>query len=734
MTPRCCACTALLVLAVLVGAAPLSGQQAYRVQRLTGPIQLDGRSDEPAWAAIAPLPVVASSPLFGAAPSEATEFRVAYDDEFLYLAARLYDSDRSGIRGPSLRRDEGGFNNDWFAVNLDTYRDRETAVVFGVSPAGAMTDVVFTGDGAANNFTWNTFWDARVAHDEDGWYAEIRIPFSSLRFEEREGVVLMGMTVWRRIARRNEMISWPAIEHRWGTFSIFKASQMAEIVLEGIYRQNPVFATPYMLAGAARVNRLDAAGGGYLPSDRTARELGLDLKYSPAPNFAIDLTLNTDFAQVEADDQQVNLTRFSLFFPERRLFFQERANLFDFPLGGSDQLFYSRTIGLVGGEPVRIYGGGRAVARIANWDVGVLDMQTAAAATTGSENTGVARLRRRVLNENSHVGALFTSRIGSGSDARSVAAGVDALLRVAGQNYVSVALAATAAAGDSTIGDTRLFARAVLDRRGIYGALYGAEVAHVGAAFAPSLGFVTRAGHARAALRLGYGLRMNQDSRWLRQALVTEASAYRRHANGELETADAAAEWSIEARTGRTFSITGRARHEELSRAFRIADGVAVPAGSYDFATVRLAHGSPPGDNLRVSANVEGGGYYDGMRVSISLTPTWNASKHMQLSGAWQANRIDFSQRNERLTAHVTRVRVQAMLNTRVSGVTLVQYNSTTNTVLLNARVRVNPREGNDLYIVYNHGVNTDRFGYDPVRPITDNSALLVKYSHTLRF
>jgi hypothetical protein len=157
----------------------------YRVQRLSAPIQLDGHSDEPASQAIEPLPAVSSFPDAGAAPSERTEFRLAYDDVYLYVSGRLYDRDPSGIRATSLSRDDGSFTNDWFTINLDTFRDRESMVVIGVSPAGVRTDAVFSRDGVSSNFTWNAFWDARAVVDHDGWHAEIRIPLSSLRFEER---------------------------------------------------------------------------------------------------------------------------------------------------------------------------------------------------------------------------------------------------------------------------------------------------------------------------------------------------------------------------------------------------------------------------------------------------------------------------------------------------------------------------------------------------------------------
>jgi hypothetical protein len=337
------------------------------VPRLHGPITLDGRPDEVAWQAALRLPAVMQTPTFGATPSEATEFLIAYDDEYLYFACVARDSDPTGIRDPSLKRDDGGFNSDWCVINLDTFNDKETALIFGTSPAGIRTDAVFSDDGqATGNFNWNTFWDAAVHRDQRGWSAEIRIPFTSLRFSEPDdaGRVVMGMAAWRLIARKIEVITFPAISNQWGITSMLRASRFQEIVLEGVSPRRPVYVTPYALGGQGRSHRLDDAGATWEARDDDVRDLGLDLKYSPTSNLTLDLTVNTDFAQVEADDQQVNLTRFSLFFPEKRLFFQERAAIFDFALGGQERLFHSRRIGIVGGHQVPILAGARAVGRV----------------------------------------------------------------------------------------------------------------------------------------------------------------------------------------------------------------------------------------------------------------------------------------------------------------------------------------------------------------------------------
>jgi hypothetical protein len=395
-----------------------------------------------------------------------------------------------------------------------------------------------------------------------------------------------------------------------------------------------------------------------------------------------------------------------------------------------------------------------------------MNLQTAASGITGSENSGVVRMRRQVLNPDSYVGVLATSRIESGGS-RSLAGGTDALVHLGGADYLSVAVAASAlqeagagvgtgpgagtapgtltVAADPANAPERLFARARWERRGNYGLGVDAEVAHVGAAFQPTLGFLARRDHLRTTGTVGWGWQMPEGSALLRQQVKAGFQAYRRYDDGALESGEFTPTWFVEALDGRTLTVTGAIRHEDLVRGFSLGPDLSVPEGRYRYGSARIAYAPSTANPLRLGASAEVGGFYDGTLVSASLTPTWNASRHLEVSGAWQVNRIAFPERGqdrgqgwdqergqERVT-HVGRLRTVLMLNTRLSGVALVQLNTATDAVLVNLRLRYNPREGNDLYVVYNHGLVTDRFGYDPARPLTDNQTLLIKYSHTLR-
>ena len=703
------------------------------IPRVVGTIEVDGIVEEPAWEAVPPLPAIVSTPTFGDPPSERTEFRLAYDDDYLYFSCRNYDSNVEGIRATSLRRDDGSFSNDWCVINLDTFNDKETTLVLGVTPSGIRTDVVFANDGqSAPNFSWNTFWDAAVHLNESGWFAEIRIPFSSLRFQDDEGRVVMGATLWRRIARKNEMITFPAISPQWGVLSVAKASQAQEIVFQDLYSRKPLYLTPYGLGGIGRSQELNDLETAYDAVDRTVREAGLDLKYGITSNLTLDLTANTDFAQVEADDQQVNLTRFSLFFPEKRLFFQERAGVFDYSLGGLDRLFYSRRIGLVEGQQVRIYGGARLVGRIGRWDVGLLDMHTDVSEEHPSENFGVLRVRRQVLNENSYVGAIATSRIAR-DGSYNVAYGLDGIVRLSGQDYLSLNWSQTFDDSEPDVSSAfdRAFARARWERRGIDGLTYVADVSRAGARFNPDMGFLLRSDYVRVGDRISYGWRPGRESVLLRHTLALNGFLFRRNGDGRIESAEVRPEWVAETKSGHSITLAAATTYDDLDEPFELSDTAIVPTGSYTFHSAAVGYDPPLGALIRPILRVEGGSFYDGWRFSARVSPTWNISRHLQLSGSYGIDRVSFPERDQRFTAHIGRFRTQVMLSSKLTATSFIQYSSAADIVVTNLRVRYNPREGIDLYLVYNEGHNTDRFSADPTLPAVQERTFLVKYSYT---
>ncbi|MBN2266118.1 MAG: carbohydrate binding family 9 domain-containing protein, partial [Candidatus Aminicenantes bacterium] len=285
---------ALCALALPAQERPPESGAPLVLSRIQGPVTLDGRSDEAAWQGIAPLPCVCYLPDSGAAPSERTEILIAYDDDFLYAAGRMYDREPDKVQATSKKRDDMKLSNDWFCITLDTFVDRENALCFSTNPAGLRLDMTIFND-AQGDFpadkNWNTFWDVATARDTEGWFAEIRIPLSSLRFQAAAGRVVMGLIATRYIARKNEAITFPFIPPKWGFWGSFKPSRTQPIVLEGVTRHRPLYVAPYVLGGYGRSYELDETETAYGAKDKFIFEPGLDVKYGLTNNLTLDLTL-----------------------------------------------------------------------------------------------------------------------------------------------------------------------------------------------------------------------------------------------------------------------------------------------------------------------------------------------------------------------------------------------------------------------------------------------------------
>lgn len=704
------------------------------VPRLPGTVTFDGIVEEAAWEALAPLPLVQQVPTFGGPLSERTELRIAYDDRHVYLAARCYDSGR--ITETSFKRDDWGGSDDQVAITLDTFNDHENALVFVLYPTGARIDAAISNDGRSlpdANLDWNTFWDGKTSRDEKGWYAEMRIPISSLRFEAAgDGRVRMGVLAYRYIARLQELQIFPEVPPNWGFWSFVKPSRGHPVTFEGLQARRPFYVTPYAIAGFGQDARLNEDGSAYVRSGDPVSDVGLDLKYGLMNNLTLDVTLNTDFAQVEADNQEVNLTRFSLFFPEKRQFFLERTSTFDFSFGGFDRLFYSRRIGLDEGRAVRLLGGARLVGRIDPWDAGLLSMQSARDGGRPSENFGVLRLKRQVLNANSYVGGIGTSRIEEDGDYHA-AYGLDGVINVTGDDYVRFNWAQTFDARQqnrlATLDNSRL--RLLWQRARETGLGYDLGISRAGAAYRPELGFQLRQDFTQLVGNVGMGWRPAAPSPVASHRLLSENSLYLRNRDSEIETAEVKAAYNVGTRRGHVFTSNVVYTYDDLLHDFHLSDDAGVPAGRYRFVTGSLGYQMPSGRLLRTDVQVGAGSFYDGRQASLNLSPTWSLSPRVELSGTYSYNRVRFPGREQAFDAHLVRGRAELMLNTKVTLSTFVQYNRAIDVVLAYVRFRFNPREGNDFFLVYSEVFHADRPAMDPVLPFSSSRTIIAKYTHT---
>ncbi|MDA8686399.1 carbohydrate binding family 9 domain-containing protein [Robiginitalea sp.] len=732
-----------LLIALLGSLNPILGQtkDPIYITRVSH-IIFDGKVDDPEWEAIEPFPLVQYEPMAGAAPTHPTEVRLAYDDKYIYASLRAYEIHEGEIRATSLYRDQIA-GSDHTEIMLDTYNDNQSGYIFTTTPTGIRNDAEVFNDatvssvlqGGAFNRDFNTFWDAATTVTEEGWFAEIRIPFSSLRFQEVNGEVTMGLTMQRKIAHKNERLVFPAIPPitNW---AFLRPSLAQKIVFTGIRPSKTLYVTPYLLGGQTKSNTLNEAGTAYASNTASQTEVGGDVKFSITNNLTADFTVNTDFAQAEADDQLVNLTRFSLFFPEKRQFFQERSAVFDFRTGGISRLFFSRRIGLTDdGQQVPIYGGVRLIGRSSDWDFGLLDMQTKALDALPTENFGVLRIRKRVFNPNSFVGGMFTSRLDANGNS-NLAYGLDGLFRVSGDDYLTLQWAQTF---DSQISSTETSGvengRLALEfsrrrRKGIgftFGTIYSGED------YNPGVGFVDRSNFKFGTALISQTW-LNKEGPFIFHTLQPFANAYLTNGTNDVTSSEYGTEWLFTRRNQDNGGIKLRQAYENLPTNFSLAQGASIPAGAYNFSRINLRYTQAIDRLMRAGIEVETGSFYDGHLSSVSLSPSWYVSRYFQVNLQYIYNKGAFSDRNQDLNFHIARLRIGTALDRKLSLNGLFQYNGAQDLFSLNARLRYNFREGQDLWIVFNSGYNTERDRLIPVLPQVDSRSLLLKYIHTFIF
>ena len=580
------------------------------------------------------------------------------------------------------------------------------------------------------NVNWNAVWDVATKINDDGWFVEIRVPFSSIPFQVVDDQVTMGMIAWRYIARKNEVDIFPEISTEFGEWSSWKPSLAREVKLNNVKRKKPLYIAPYVLGGySSEAEEVDV---GYKQDEDLKIEAGLDIKYGITNNLNLDLTFNTDFAQVEADDEQVNLTRFSLFFPEKRLFFQERAGIFDFGFGRRDQLFYSRRIGIDDGNPVRIYGGARLVGRMGNLDVGILNMQTERIDTVPSLNHTVVRFKKQILNENSDFGFLMTNQMDfEGYYVNNV--GVDSRIRISGNNFINAKYAQTYQNDfNNSILDPdagRWFISFLNQSR--VGFIYATSFSRAGKDFNPSLGFMQRENFFRIGHRIGYGWLPSENSPIQTHNLTYRGSWFRNNAIGETDSYFGGLDWSFSSKRGTMGSASVNYNYENIIEEFDISDDIIIAPGKYSFVNAQIDYTTQFNKPFYASYSVEYGTFYDGTKLTFNFTPNWAASSSLELSASYILNYLSFADVSE--TLQVARLKGLYMFSTKTSISSFIQYNSVSKAFLANIRFRYNPQEGNDFFLVFNDDINTNRDLEIPRLPFSNQRTILLKYTYTIR-
>ena len=724
--------------AVLVASpAPIAAQGAppptVRAHRVTTPIHLDGKLDEPIYAGTAAISnFVQQEPDEFKPATEKTESWIFFDDHNIYVSARCYESHPERRVANEMRRDTAQLRqNDTFLVMFDTYHDRRNGYLFYANAIGGLADSQVTDEGSPN-VDWNTVWDVKTGNFDGGWTIEMAIPFKSLRYQP--GIdQTWGINLRRVVRWKNEWSYLAQVPRALTTFKgVLKISSAG--TLEGLQvpsGSRNLEVKPYALAGVST----DRTVTPILSNDRTGR-IGGDLKYGITQNITADLTVNTDFSQVEVDEQQVNLTRFNLFFPEKRDFFLEGLGTFAFAgrasaglgagFGDTPYLFFSRRIGLDGSRVIPLRAGGRTSGKAGKFTFGAINVETGEdeIAKVDAANFTVLRAKRDILRRSS-IGGMFTHRTATpGRVGSNDGFGLDTSMSFYQNIRFDAYLAGTRSEGRD--GDN-------LSYRGFFdynADKYGVQLDHlvIEPNFLPEVGFVRR-----TDMRRNFGLARYSPRptsiRNLRRLSGSASLTYLTNTHDRLDTREAAGSFQAELTNSDVASVTYTDSFERLVRPFAIATGVTLPVGGYDFHTTRL--GYTAGQQRRVSGEVvfEMGPFYNGDRKTIAVnTARLQVTPQLSIEPSMSINWVDLVQGS--FTAKVARTRATYTITPRMFVSGIVQYNSATTSVGSNLRFRWEYRPGSELFVVY-----TDDYDSDPRPNIVPlrSRAFVVKFNRLFR-
>lgn len=654
---------------------------------------IDGLLNDVVWQKGIPVSdFLQQEPVPGNIPSLRTEFKIIYDDDNLYIGVICYDDEPDKIIAREMKWDGFISADDNIKIIFDTFNDDRSAYWFGTNPLGAQNDALLTGfEMSGFNEDWDGVWEVECSILENGWSAEYKFPFSTFKFHDRPEQV-WGFNILRAIRRKNEEVLWTSVGKNLGFLKIAEAGDLAGI--ENIKRGSPVYLMPYFSTGAQFVNGIKK----YLA------EPGLDIKYGVTETLSLDVTFNTDFAQVESDRARINLSRFPLFFPEKREFFLEGRKTFDFNLGGNNNLFYSRRIGISNGQEIPIIGGVKLVGRMGDFEVGVIDMQTAQKGNVASSNFGTVRAMYDLLNS-SHAGFMITNKLSNGKATSSIG----------GDFNFSF---------NDFLGDKNLVIRSSIARSNLQNGVKNSWAGNfyvdypndlvdtylgyrfIQSGFDPEIGFVSRRGYQQLVYNLGISPRINSGGIKKLQFEPIESSVIY-SGNGVMQSAEfAISPFGIEFDSGDEIGIGIHRSFDKPDEDFEIFDTTKVKAGSYWYTTYGIGFDTSPMRKIFGEVDFITGGYYNGTRSEIEGQITYTVNKNLTIGGDFTYNHININ--NSVLNTSEIGGRVSYTFSKHVNSSVFAQWNNELNEMNINYRFNWKPKIGSNFYLVINQLLSTE--------------------------
>ena len=675
------------------------GQKKVTAVEINSQPLIDGKLDDAVWNfAIPNSDFLQQEPKAGDKPTFKTEIRILYDKENLYLGIMCYDPEPEKIVAREMRRDGNLRGDDNIMLIFDTFNDDRSAYWFGTNPLGMRDDALLFGfDYRSFNEDWHGIWDVRAAIVDSGWSAELVFPFSTFKFHEKEEQI-WGFNIQRQIRRLNEQNIWSAVGKNLGLFRIAFAGDLVGI--KNINRGNPVYVKPFLTGG------MQQSG----PEKKTIFEPGLDIKYGITQNLSLDVTFNTDFAQVEADRARINLTQFPLYFPEKRDFFLENANVFDYTFGAGNNLFYSRRIGISDDIEIPIIAGARVVGRVDNVELGVLNIQTEKRGTEPTTNYGVVRMKYDLF-EQSYAGFIITNKM-----SKDKSEGSFGFNRVYAGDFnftfsnifedQTITIGGGVMKSDETDGGknswgSKLFINYPNDLVNMFTSHRFAQKN-----FNPGMGFMYRTRFQSLVYNLTISPRINWNE-IKRLNFDAIQSDFTWNDKGELSTVRANfspfgfttnADDKLEFEIHRDFDF--------LESDFNIFDTTVIPTGKYWHTTYGVDIETSRSRKIYGQFEYRGGNYFTGVVKSFSTNVSMILNKHLSISADFEANHIKL--KNGLFSTNEFGTSVRYVFSTMANSSIFAQWNNESNEININYRFNWQPKIGSDFYLVVNHLLSTE--------------------------
>lgn len=662
-------------------------------------IVLDGILNEAAWLNAQRVDQFTQRELnLGMPATERTEVAVIYTETTMYIGVWCYDTEPEKIVAKEMRRDFDFALDDNFIVIIDTYDDNRNGFMFVTNPNGARADIQVFNNGGSTNAFWNCVWDVKAQRTAQGWFAEIQIPFFALKYPATDGIQTWGINFERNIRRKREQSRWQG----WGrNFDIEDVNQAGELKgLDKLNQKRFIELKPYGLAGGEHVDGKSEGIG----------NVGGDINYLISPTYRLNMTFNTDFAQVEADQQQINLSRFPLFFPELREFFLEGDDFFDFGFGGNRITpFYSRRIGLSEArETVPILAGARVLGKEKNRTLGAMSIQTGNDGTNSTTNFSTLSWRQDV-GEQSVIGAMTTNKIANGR--WHTTTGING--RYSTSNFMGKRNLEFGGAAIQTYNTDeglnpnawayRLFLSYPNDKLRIF-----ASTQRSPAPFEPEVGLMRRRDFREYYAQLSLHPRPQKHLTWIRQFNFSPGSftLVQYNQDGALQSFDYTLRFlGFNTRKGETVALEYQVVSEGLKDDFEIIEDVIIKSGQYWWNRWRATLSTFEGRALSINTTFTFGEFYDGNTFQNNTTLLWRANKFVTLNLRYEKNIIDLPTAN--FETDLISSRLSYAFNPNMFGSLLGQWNTAQEELNVNFRFQLIPKIGTDFYLIVNQLVDT---------------------------